>query len=1139
MTAIAAAHSVGAAPLTWLDGVADDEPISIAAETKGGGDDLRLVLKDGSIVEIQIKKGLSQGASLWDAMEGLGAAIHAGTATYGVLVVSPSSTKPVKDDLAGGVIQIAEGKSPKSGSPAETLQKRFTARGWNARAVCARIRVITVAATEADAADVRAAIAQMTSLLRKPEQARAAWDRLYRDAHAMQQGRGVRSRAAIAQVLRSAGHSLKDDPTAPSGMIERLRRWTLEINADFTIIGAPKPISLEKGFIELAPYVRQGDEVDASRKMDLATAISRYQDWDGRLPDRDAVTSAPVALGRYYTRVVLVAGPGAGKSTLLSRVATAYAADGFPVLKASAKSVARRMENGEGFEAALLHHALGGSSITPMHALASGVQDWVVLLDGLDEIGPMQATVIEGLKAFTAGHPLARVIVTTRPVGYHGAQLAGWRQYEVPGVGEDEVAGNLAALISEMLDPEDPRQPHLDTLVAQALDASPSARTALRTPLMLGLAAALLTAGRSLGQSRTAFYREVLDLLEQASSSRLTVQPPTAQRRRLFLDLLGWTLTTDPKASRDKALKAISSGMATTFGLLPLPAEEQAEACLAYWEALGVVETLQHGGDRALVFVHKTFGEFTAGRYLAAAAPELQERTLTASVSDPGLREAVAFAAAEGLAPFALDRFRTLGFEYDAGEARLLQALDLLVDSRPAVAGTIAEPILQAALAAIADDRNQYVGEVGLRLRSLVAAYPDWLAGAAERLIDHHQPWTRIVGLAIGYATRPDNRPLSDWIDDLAHHSEAKALPSARRRLHASSDSMVNVLQIFAEDLAKTIVVELDPASATDVFQRAFTGPDLQRAGFILGMQKLIDGSGIEPWWRGLGGQGSIRLPGSAAKLVKTSDRAFVALGRSLQFEAPLPASPADDNRPLPALSAFMSAVNFGGTALSEVWPLAQFGEDDDVRWLWRSLARLAGISVEGLSHDAAVFTTYLETFDGEGLTALFKRTFEVDLPIAWERAPDLPVDVALLESALRRPSELVMHPARQIAAQCDQETIRGFVTRLLADGGDHALRAAAKLAKHLPAADACDLLFAHALTSMRSGSQYVLAALRDLEADSDPRAPDAIRNAIGSGDVDTAMYGAAWAVERNDPELLPTLKDTYRLWDESIWSSW
>ncbi len=52
VTAIALVKLASGRPLGWLDGVAQDVPVLVLAETGGSGDDLQARLRDGGIAEI-------------------------------------------------------------------------------------------------------------------------------------------------------------------------------------------------------------------------------------------------------------------------------------------------------------------------------------------------------------------------------------------------------------------------------------------------------------------------------------------------------------------------------------------------------------------------------------------------------------------------------------------------------------------------------------------------------------------------------------------------------------------------------------------------------------------------------------------------------------------------------------------------------------------------------------------------------------------------------------------------------------------------------------------------------------------------------------------------------------------------------
>ena len=70
VTAIAGVNLLVGSPLGWLDGLVDglvdDTPVAVWAESSGPGDDIRIELKNNKLVEVQVKKGLSRGDDLWD-----------------------------------------------------------------------------------------------------------------------------------------------------------------------------------------------------------------------------------------------------------------------------------------------------------------------------------------------------------------------------------------------------------------------------------------------------------------------------------------------------------------------------------------------------------------------------------------------------------------------------------------------------------------------------------------------------------------------------------------------------------------------------------------------------------------------------------------------------------------------------------------------------------------------------------------------------------------------------------------------------------------------------------------------------------------------------------------------------------------
>jgi hypothetical protein len=104
---------------------------------------------------------------------------------------------------------MGEGIAPQAASLAAQLANLLKARGWPVAKICARLRICTLSAMTLDDGDVRAARSLLVGICAKSEDAGAAWDRLYRDAHDMQSGRGSEaaqplSRSCVAPVWRCA-----------------------------------------------------------------------------------------------------------------------------------------------------------------------------------------------------------------------------------------------------------------------------------------------------------------------------------------------------------------------------------------------------------------------------------------------------------------------------------------------------------------------------------------------------------------------------------------------------------------------------------------------------------------------------------------------------------------------------------------------------------------------------------------------------------------------------------------------------------------------------------------------------------------------------------------------------------------------
>ena len=336
VTAIAEVCVARGAPLGWLDGLVDDTPISVAAETGGPGDDIRLIFKGGEVAEVQVKRGLQAGTDQRESLAKLANSIHAGDIDFGLLVVCPTCSRTISVGLAQDLVRIGEGAETELGDLGADFRKELEERAFDAAAVCARLRIVSVHALAADDSSVRAAHSELAHLCRYADDVRAAWDRLYRDAHLMIEFRGVRRSGAIFRLLLSSGLELAADIShKPAGMLTHLCSWIARVNDSFSIIGVRRSLLFDEAWIEMTLVVRAATEPEVT---DLRSALDRYHHWGERARPQESISCAADTLGQFYRLVVVVGGPGMGKSTLLKRLARRYAAEGYPVVRVSAKA---------------------------------------------------------------------------------------------------------------------------------------------------------------------------------------------------------------------------------------------------------------------------------------------------------------------------------------------------------------------------------------------------------------------------------------------------------------------------------------------------------------------------------------------------------------------------------------------------------------------------------------------------------------------------------------------------------------------------------------------------------------------------------------------------------------------------------
>ncbi|WP_156420432.1 MULTISPECIES: hypothetical protein [unclassified Sphingopyxis] len=289
MTAITLIYMLRAQPIRWLENLVHDLIVGVEAETGSGGDDIRLALAGGETVEVQVKKGLRATDELWSALLAIADAIDKGSGMFGLLAVCPESSGTIRTGLQRDLIAIGEGRTDGLTPLGNQWVQRLADLNLDPAAICARLRIRTLSALQADRGDVQAARAELNFICAK-ECVDAAWKTLYGEAGLLIERHGRHDRQSAAAVLKAvpipligelapapaprgggadplagllAGHV--PPPPAPAGDISELAR---------TLLGEAAEADAE--------HIRKGrffvgfDSVEAARRLAAQLAEGAY-----------------------------------------------------------------------------------------------------------------------------------------------------------------------------------------------------------------------------------------------------------------------------------------------------------------------------------------------------------------------------------------------------------------------------------------------------------------------------------------------------------------------------------------------------------------------------------------------------------------------------------------------------------------------------------------------------------------------------------------------------------------------------------------------------------------------------------------------------------------------------------------------
>ena len=1118
--------------LSWLSKITEDIPVTVEAETGGSGDDIRLNLKTGDLVEVQVKKGLQKGSKLWEPLLGMAKAISNGKLNYGVLVVSPTSSGTIKSDLAKDITRLGDGRTDNLSAIAEDFRAKLNEMGLTVKNCCSRMRIQTVNALTDNNSHILATQSELGHICDGRKQTIAAWNSLYADATHLIEKRGRREMPSVLQILRADGVRLKAD-TKPIQILDQLCNWTHDVCEHFSILGSKNQLPVDKAWVPLRAVVQKAPE----QYTDLSDAIDKYQSWATRSTSRDDDEVNPETLARFHTRVVLVGGPGMGKTTLLKRVARRYSEDLIPTLRLRLITVAARMREGFSFEESIFQLGLDGSGINIDAAKQAQFPNWLLLCDGLDECGKQQEAVASGISKFATGHPRCRAIVTTRPIGYDTAHFHDWRHYNILPLDDMSIKKNLATLATACKGDELPPTSKTYDLCSQELENDSIKKTISRTPLLLGIAASLIARGVRLGATKQSLYDRIFKLIDEAPNSRTPVPPRPSALLRHFLNILGWRIISNPLSNTDEISSKCATELSRNMGTALLQAEMDAEACLQYWQDVGMIEKIGIDDEQTFVFIHKTFGEFAAARQLHSLSLEEQPKAISDIIKQTDWTEVIRFAALLGMGNSICRALINNAKNFDVFP-NLTLALETLTLATPPVLHEEQATIVEEALKTVSSVKRPQALKAGKHLIELARRLPEELGPSLSHLLTHQQPWTFLVGWAATVAAGPKYYKLSELPDAMNHclNSEGRKHRSSLSGVFRLGSSSQDILEDFIIDSA-TVLLHQDPSnSIKEAVKTILHSPELNYYGFarraIKLLKETIGEEESKAYSQKIFKHDSTFLP-DFNRYNKASREMFESICEALDVK-PLKNHAHADKKPLLQLSAFVSASHLMSIEASDVYSWLTPHQKEATRETLLGFIGVSGLDEKELKKELQLATSYFQESDTH---SLFEVTTSVDAPESnWETAPTLNLDSSKIEAALYHPSRWIVILATYLISNLlSGEELERAIQEHFNKGERHTLWAASKLTFELPYPKAVSLLSERLKKPLVKGCEYLFKQLVEVKHQWDTETDAILRNGLFSS-VEIAQQAAEYAASvanPNTPSLLPIVKDAYIYWIE------
>ncbi len=567
---------------------------------------------------------------------------------------------------------------------------------------------------------------------------------------------------------------------------------------------------------------------------------------------------------REHPRMVVLGDPGTGKTTLLKYLALTFAEGEartrerlnlaetrLPIIAPIAAYDLALRSNPDLALADFLPQyfaALGLPDLAPLFRQALSDGDAVLLLDGLDEVlsAETRSTVVRRVEALTNAYPRNRFIVTSRIAGYASAPLGSAfarltvRPFERPEIetfARSWSRAYEAVSLDGVLPNALPREAELRAgararSLTEAIFDNPSIERLATTPLLLTLLALIHYQGTRLPSRRIELYRLCVEALAETwnLARSLSGQPIglwLGERRldeRAVVEILAPVAMSMHEQqpggliAHDELEARVASILQERRGESPARAQELARDFLRLVrEQVGLL--VERGPDQ-FGFMHLTFEEYLAARYLAGLRHEDRLARLRPHLHDPRWREVILLTAAALSEANATDFVRAIRNSNsrlnDVLHLDLFLAARCLADDVPVDLRLRRELVDAVVRLTLRGDYERLWEEAAMLLAAMRGseAERDVAQELLDALRDKELPVRSNAASALGQLGQASDAVVNALLDALRDKDESvrSNAASALGQLGQASDAVVNVLLAVLRD--EEALVRLSAASA-------------------------------------------------------------------------------------------------------------------------------------------------------------------------------------------------------------------------------------------------------------------------------------------------------------------------------------